>query len=71
MIRGLMTDWGALFFSGIRGGKQYSNEEQVYVLMKRLHQQYSEIQAMPLKLRDFLFERELEVIMEENKESNG
>jgi hypothetical protein len=64
-IMGLLTDWGRLFFMGHR--LEYPREEVFRVLMKRLHQSYSDILRMPLEMRDYLFYAELDEIKRENE----
>lgn len=49
--------------------KQYDLTSKIYVLMKRLQQSYETILAMPLEERDSLFEMEMRLIDEENKQA--
>ena len=49
-------------------GEVYSLESKVYVLMKRLNQDYNVIMNMDSKERDLYFDMELKLIQEEAKE---
>jgi len=51
--------------------EQYGLVSKMYVLMKRLNQNYKEILLMDSGERDELFEMEMKLIEEENKEQNS
>lgn len=69
MIQGLRTEWRAFLF-GARKAFPYIREEQLYILMKRLRQPYSELINMPLKVRDYMLKREIDLMEEENRKAN-
>lgn len=51
--------------------KRYDLASKAYILMKRLGQDYTTIMKMDAEERDTLFEMEMKLIEEENKQSNS
>jgi hypothetical protein len=51
--------------------KQYDLTSKMYILMKRLKQNYETILTMPVEERDLLFDMEMKLIEEEHKQSKG
>ena len=49
--------------------KQHSLTSKVYVLMKRLQQSYKTILTMPMDERDELFEMEMKLLEEEQRQA--
>jgi len=53
------------------GGEQYGLVSKMYILMKRLNQSYDNIMVMDSRERDELFEMEMKLIEQENKEHDS
>lgn len=57
--------------SEVEEEKKYDLTSKVYILMKRLKQDYNTIYSMPVEERDALFEMEMKLIAEEAKQNNS
>ena len=69
-IVGLSSMWREIFF-GYFGEDALPLEYQIHLMMKRLHQQYSEILAMPRKVRLSIATHEYKILKKEASDNSN